>query len=487
MVDTTDPPATAKPPTAASASNNTGKLVGETLSATLWLGRAFNNISPDGPTETFNATALFSHLKPDNPILCISPTLNTQKLLNLTPARTFEVPENVDVHTDISIGEGSLAVYHTGSAVNTAIQSNASFSASYLGVSVSGSASYSYNSQYTDDQQYAFTSSSVTAYGSEIKMISASLNQSVRTAALALPAWSNNFNVAQTYYNFFSTYGTHVITIVYSGWRIQIQAQADNTTAASQTQFAVNVEAKYLSNSVDVSVSSDSSWSDFNDSSTSNSQVYGGKPSDIEALTDLPFPPAARATWDAAVGTRPDEDVIQVAAEEIGVVYQQIPGDTQIQKAGNNMVAALSFITNRRTTVRLQKNTDWVTFSVVSAGISMQVAGSTQPPLVSYDINTHTVSYGIPVANGGTFTSDYTTGFYIEFYIFNSGQPIEITLGNGALQNANDKSNGGTSRFIVFDGSGPDGRTYTSMSPVTSAPMVFNTIPVNSRVDWWNS
>jgi len=136
--------------------------------------------------------------------------------------------------------------------------------------------------------------------------------------------------------------------------------------------------------------------------------VYGGKPSDIEALANLPFPTEARTRWDKAVGTRPDEDIIQVQSKEIGAVYQQIAGDTQTQKAGSNLLAALAFISNRRTTVRLQKHTDWATFRVISDGVSMQVKQSTQPPLVSYDPTTHTVMYGIQSADGGTFTNDFS-------------------------------------------------------------------------------
>jgi hypothetical protein len=135
--------------------------------------------------------------------MIISSTLKPQTLSNLTPARTFAVPANIDVHTETSIGEGSLSVYHSGSAVNKAIKADASFSATYLGVSVSGSTSYYYNSKYTDYQQYAFTSSSVTAYASQIKMIAASLNPTIRKAALALPEWNEDFKVAQTYFNFF--------------------------------------------------------------------------------------------------------------------------------------------------------------------------------------------------------------------------------------------------------------------------------------------
>jgi hypothetical protein len=113
--------------------------------------------------------------------------------------------------------------------------------------------------------------------------------------------------------------------------------------------------------------------------------------------------------WNNAVGTRPDDDVIQVGATEIGVLLQQIPDDAAIQKVGMNLIAALSFITHRRTTVRLQKHSDFATFQVLSDGVTMQVKESAQPPTVSYDVNSHSLQYGTAVDQGGTFTNDYTS------------------------------------------------------------------------------
>jgi hypothetical protein len=268
---------------------------GETLSATLWLGRAFNNISPDGPSEhilsllrptltlcwfmlysstaeTFSSSVLLKHLKTDNPIVFLDKNHSPRKASNLTPSRTFSVPNNVDIHTDISTGQGDLAVYHSGDEVNHAFETDASFSASYLGVTVSGSASYSYKTQYTHDQQYAFTSSSMTAYAAEITNISQYLNPFVRKFAIGLPQWNAlDLKVVQAYFDFFrwgsalpnmfdweltqlhgSIVGTHVVIIVYSGWRIQVQIQAENTTDHAQEDFSVNITAKYLSNSVSV-------------------------------------------------------------------------------------------------------------------------------------------------------------------------------------------------------------------------------------------
>ena len=49
-------------------------------------------------------------------------------------------------------------------------------------------------------------------------------------------------------------FGTHVVTGVDSGWRIQVQVQAEDKEGQEETDFAVNVSAKYLSNSVNVDV-----------------------------------------------------------------------------------------------------------------------------------------------------------------------------------------------------------------------------------------
>jgi hypothetical protein len=147
---------------------------------------------------------LLKHLKTDNPIVLLDQNHSPKKASNLTPSRTFSVPNNVDLHTDTSTGQGDLAVYHSGEEVNHAFETDASFSASYLGVTVSGSTSYSYKTQYTHDQQYAFTSSSVTAYASEITNIGHCLNPFVRKFAIGLPQWNElDFKVVQAYFEFF--------------------------------------------------------------------------------------------------------------------------------------------------------------------------------------------------------------------------------------------------------------------------------------------
>jgi hypothetical protein len=153
--------------------------------------------------KTFSVSVLLGQLKTENPIVLLSPTLSSKVLTNLIPARTFKVPTNVDIHTETATGTGGLAIYHSGEQVNHVIETDTSFSASYLGITVSGSASYSYKSQYTDDQQYAFMSSSVTAYASELKAVASSLNPSVKKVPLTLPQWSQDFKVVQAYFKFF--------------------------------------------------------------------------------------------------------------------------------------------------------------------------------------------------------------------------------------------------------------------------------------------
>jgi hypothetical protein len=148
--------------------------------------------------------------------------------------------------------------------------------------------------------------------------------------------------------------------------------------------------------------------------------VYGGKPSDIEALTDFPFQPDARTRWNDAVGSRPDEDIIQVKCDEIGILFQLFPEDAQIQAAGDNLVKALALISQRRTTIRLQKHSDIATLRILTDGVIMRVVETTDP-LFTYDPSSHTVTYGkattvitddkgnTSVTGINSFTNDYAT------------------------------------------------------------------------------
>jgi hypothetical protein len=62
--------------------------------------------------------------------------------------------------------------------------------------------------------------------------------------------------------------------------------------------------------------------------------VYGGKPSDIKALANLPFPTEARTKWDKAVGTRPDEDIIRVESKEIGAFFLSTLNHMKLRPGG---------------------------------------------------------------------------------------------------------------------------------------------------------
>ena len=156
-----------------------------------------------GSADVFDPGSILTKLKEDNPVLLLHSTTTPITLQNLNPSRTFDVPNNISIHTDVSVGNGSLRSFKSGEEVNHAFEADAKFSAEYMGVTVSGSSSYSYKSDYTHDQQYAFTSSSTIAYAAIMKDIAHSLNPEVRDAALALPPWSEDFMIVQQYFDFF--------------------------------------------------------------------------------------------------------------------------------------------------------------------------------------------------------------------------------------------------------------------------------------------
>lgn len=103
----------------------------------------------------------------------------------------FDVPSNVTV-IDVGNSTGSLRVFTSGSDVQNAIENDASFSASYLGVSASGSVSQGTTSEYPQDRSFAFFTSSQHAYDATLNLDSSVvdyLNDDLLKDILALPTW----------------------------------------------------------------------------------------------------------------------------------------------------------------------------------------------------------------------------------------------------------------------------------------------------------
>lgn len=59
----------------------------------------------------------------------------------------------MELAVDITVGNDSLITFKSGEEVNNAIEIDASFSASHMDATVSGSAGYCHKSQYTHDMQ----------------------------------------------------------------------------------------------------------------------------------------------------------------------------------------------------------------------------------------------------------------------------------------------------------------------------------------------
>lgn len=100
------------------------------------------------------ASEMFAELLRQHRIMDISAN-SSLKSLAVDPgkaAHTFSAPSNVLVYNNISDSGMMMQTFNSGSDVTHELSVGVTFSASFMGVSVSGNSNYSNSSEYKDDK-----------------------------------------------------------------------------------------------------------------------------------------------------------------------------------------------------------------------------------------------------------------------------------------------------------------------------------------------
>jgi hypothetical protein len=130
----------------------------------------------------------------------------------------FQVPDNVALFTDSRQSSAEVITRTSGSEVSKSIEADASFSASLMGVTASGSVSYDTSSDFKEDQQYAFLSQNVSGFAARISDYDTFVNANLIKNAAVLAPWSNkDSTVKKAYKALFEEYGTHIVETAYYG------------------------------------------------------------------------------------------------------------------------------------------------------------------------------------------------------------------------------------------------------------------------------
>jgi hypothetical protein len=325
----------------------------------------------------------------------------------------FAVPSNVVVSNDISQSNATMDIEKSGEEVKKSLQINAEFSASYMGVSVSGSTSYAQSSDYRDDKMYAFTSQKQIIYGVAFQDWGDTLNLKANAAAMALPPWDRqNPAVLSAYYSHFQVYGTHAVMSTSYGRRYALSVNADNSSTEQQNSFSANVSAEYMGNKIDASVSSTEDYKTYTSSRQIEVDASGGDPALGALVQSNPEDRGMRDDWLKTWGNNLNEALISIGLQEIGALYSSAD-DAGLQKTGEQLTAAFTGLVDARRRTHCvfssQNNAKFVVFKCNSPNAKLE-GGTLQGMFFLF-------STGFGQQSSGSFS------------LVNDGKPIDFSIG----------------------------------------------------------
>ncbi|KAK9241677.1 hypothetical protein V1506DRAFT_575018 [Lipomyces tetrasporus] len=293
-----------------------------------WLGRPVNMLSKTAPSP-FSAKDLMAVLmlqKKKRIVDMSSSTISRQ--IGVPVNSVFQVPDNVALFTDSRQTSAELTTKRSGTDVTQSLEADASFSASCMGVTASGSVSYDTTAHFTADQQYAFQSQQISAWSARLADYDTFVNADLLKVAAALPEWdNNNRNTRQEYLNVFEKYGTHTVEATYYGWRYQLQCSYSNQTSDQKRDFAMNVKIAYFGQSADAGYKNGSAYQSFLTDSHVVVSALGGEAHLAGHVENKPSDTSSKQEWISTVGTAPNEAITSINLLPIGMALENMSDD----------------------------------------------------------------------------------------------------------------------------------------------------------------
>ena len=143
----------------------------------------------------------------------------------MTDGVTYDVPKAVAVAQDEDSDSGNTVNYSTGNAASEAFNRDPALAVRYFAVTGDPSVATATGKIFRRDNQYSFYNYSKNKYMALLRDFITLLNDSVLVNALnqlPMPFNGKDENVVKKYKDFFQRYGTHVVTKVRYGARMQL-------------------------------------------------------------------------------------------------------------------------------------------------------------------------------------------------------------------------------------------------------------------------
>jgi len=365
-------------------------------------------------------------------------------------SRTFDVPANIRIARQTQT-DGGLVIYKSGYDLLQAAINDGSISRSFgigdIGPSADSSFHKAYRKYVKNDRLYALYSHQTVLYKAALPKIGLvrAVDAAYKEAALELPPWNSaSQEVVDAYVDYFSIYGTHVITEVDIGWRYQLMVDCGKENTETSSNFKANISAQYngilASGSVTAGHTESKQYKHYIATSNAICYVLGGSSKLAFEASRIPDNSEAYRKWLDDISDARSEALIKVKTDSLALLYRT-SGEVALKLVGKALESAFHHITTlgptanlRRIPVRILKDSDWGGVDFISGNCRIEVPDVRPAEVLEW--TTKRVKFGI---------FKHFQISHVDFIIISDGGAIDVELSHG-----NDGTHGGNAGWVAL-------------------------------------
>lgn len=344
------------------------------------------------------------------------------------------VPEGVAVSQDISDGKSTYVSYETGEDAAHSLTVDGHLAANYLAIEGDVSAGYAIRKTFQKAYQYSLFSFNQHMIIVKLEDYQKRVNEPLlkRRMSRIAPFNPRSAAIVRQYRSLFATLGSHIITSVDYGSRMQLTVWADNSDSTVVQNFNADVAAKFngltKGGEFDINIKGESQYAEFEDSVQKASSCLGGDPELASPLDSDPSSDGVFETfkqWVNTTHTRPNLMSFQTMT-----LWDLMSGanDSEVAARGTDVQDAFSWIVENpeehQTKARLTITSDWGEIGLLTPSAFILRDPAHSAPVEAFFSSTKI-----------TWTSNSASQRFveIEFIITNDGSPVDIELSHGSF------------------------------------------------------
>ncbi|KAI6008677.1 hypothetical protein EDC04DRAFT_2964449, partial [Pisolithus marmoratus] len=331
----------------------------------------------------------------------------------------YDVPRIIGV-TDHKSSDGNYVTYSTGTEASSALKIDTSLSGRYLAVSASASVSHSINKTFKREDQWAMYNFSADTYLASLNNYANLLAETALARRLedtvAIGDGSNK-DVVQDWKDFFTAWGSHVITNAVFGARFQLRFSA-NVTAAFN---GIGTGGRF-----DASVKTEEQYKMFLENMQKQVSVVGGNPVINEKLTADPAHYDVFVEWASSIAE--DSSITALNVVELWVLMKDA-SKKEVRDAAGKVLDAYNYITSHP---QPYKNGRRCGYLCDTTGGEFNLL-SPDSAIVPDPNNPYPSSKTVASSTCVYWGTQYFQRQTLRFYIVNDGSPISFSISHGSM------------------------------------------------------